>query len=122
MVKKWVFVGREDRNKCYIDNSKKSTKDESQSGEDKKSHQRGYSCVLLGFSIGGPTDDLHSFIKCVETGLGLEMTSTALLCGIICILLQQDQTLEVKVDFNAILVETKLKVLLDPLNDDQGSF
>ncbi len=69
--------------------------DESQSGEDKISHQSGYSCVLLGFSIGGPTDGLHSFVKRSETGQGLEMISA-------------DQKLEVKMDLNAILVETQL--------------
>ncbi len=78
-------------------------------------------CVAR-FQQRGPTDDLYSLVKCSETGQGLEMISTALHCGILRILLQEDQTLEVKVHFYAILVNTKLKVLLDPLNDDQGSF
>ncbi len=38
----------------------------------------GKSGKLFGFSIGGPTDELHPFTKSSETGLGLTTDSTAL--------------------------------------------
>ncbi len=37
---------------------------------------------LFGFSIGGPTDELHFFTKSNETGLGSTINSTALPRGI----------------------------------------
>ncbi len=36
---------------------------------------------MLGFIIGGPTDNLHLFTRRSETGLGESIDSTALLSG-----------------------------------------
>ncbi len=38
--------------------------------------------MLFGFSIGGPTDELHPFTKSSETGVGKTTVSTALSRGI----------------------------------------
>ncbi len=37
---------------------------------------------LLGFSIGGPTDERHPFTKIRETSLGWTADSTALISGV----------------------------------------